>query len=205
MLKTLRFLFLIAIFGLGTYSTVLASVTAGDMAPDFKLPDSSGQERSLAEFKGRYVVLEWTNPDCPFVKKHYAPGNMQKLQMTYTSKGVAWLSMASSGPGLQGNYNAKAWRKLTKKGKAHQTAVLLDPAGTVGRLYGAQTTPHMFVINPEGKVIYSGAIDSIPSPHAKDIAQSENYVAKVLDEAMSGRAVKTPSTKAYGCSIKYAS
>jgi len=205
MLKTVRLLFLASLVGLVNPVNASAAVTAGDTAPDFKLPAASGPEVSLADFKGKYVVLEWVNPDCPFVKKHYEPGNMQKLQETYTAKGVTWLSIASSAPGLQGHYDAAAWRELTEEEKASPTEVLLDPSGTVGKLYGAQTTPHMFVINPEGKVIYAGAIDSTPSPRSADIAGSVNYVAKALDEAMSGGTVTTSATKAYGCSVKYAS
>jgi len=205
MLKKFRFLLLAAVLGLLQSAAGYAAVAAGDMAPDFQLPDAAGQERSLADFKGKYIVLEWTNPDCPFVKKYYGPGNMQQLQETYTAKGVIWLSMASSAPGLQGYYDGKAWQKLTQERKAYPTAVLLDPAGTVGKLYGAQTTPHMFVIRPDGKVIYSGAIDSTPSPHPEDITGSTNFVAQALDEAMSGREIKTALTKAYGCSVKYAS
>lgn len=205
MCKTRRLIFLAVFLGWTGLSAVFAQVIAGDTAPDFTLSDSSGQERSLADFKGSYVVLEWVNPECPFFKKYYGSGNMQRLQKIYTAKGVAWLSMASSAPGLQGHYDSEAWQKVTAEKKTHPTAVLLDPAGTVGRLYGARTTPHMFVINPEGKVIYSGAIDSTASPYPEDIAGSENYVAKALDEAMSGQVVSTPSTKSYGCSIKYAS
>lgn len=193
------------ILGSANSATIFAAVTAGDQAPAFKLPSARGDEKALADFKGSYIVLEWVNPDCPFVKKHYEPGHMQSLQENYTAKGVVWLSVASSGAGRQGHYDGEAWQKLTEEKNAHPTAVLLDSSGAVGKLYGAQTTPHMFVINPEGTVIYSGAIDSTPSPHAEDIDASVNYVAKALDEAMSGHEVSTPSTKSYGCSVKYAS
>ena len=203
-MKCIRFLSLAIIFAVLSAPLLQAAVTAGDPAPDFKLPDARGIAHSLSDFKDKYVVLEWVNPDCPFVKKHYSSGNMQKLQQTYTGKGVVWLSIASSGPGLQGYYKGKAWRKITKKEKAQPSAVLLDPAGSVGRLYGAQTTPHVFIINPTGQIIYAGAIDSTPSPHAEDIAGSVNYVAQALDEAMSGKPVSTPAVKSYGCSVKYA-
>lgn len=206
-MKTIRSLFSVFLFAsiLSAAGVSFGAVSVGDTAPNFALPDASGETKSLSDFSGKYVVLEWTNPDCPFVKKHYGEGNMQQLQERYTEKGVIWLSIASSAQGLQGYYDGPTWQKLTRDREAKPTAVLLDPSGTVGRLYGAQTTPHMFVINPEGQLIYAGAIDSTPSPHSEDIEGSENYVAKALDEALSGQPVSTPSTKAYGCSVKYAS
>lgn len=204
MIKTLRsFFVMISLLFLSTSAS--AAVVAGDKAPDFTLTDADGVGHALSDFQGKFVVLEWINHDCPFVKKHYNSGNMQALQEAYAAKDVVWLSIASSGPGLQGHYEGEDWKELTAEKKAQPSAVLLDPQGTVGRLYGAQTTPHMFVVNPEGVVIYSGAIDSTPTPHAEDIADSENYVAQALDQAMAGEKVSTPSTKAYGCPVKYAS
>ncbi len=181
-----------------------AAAVPGDSAPDFKLSDTDGRERSLAEFAGKYVVLEWTNPDCPFVKAHYDAGAMQQVQETYTAKGVVWLAVASSGPGLQGYYEAAAWKKINANHKTQATAVLLDPQGRVGKLYGVKATPHMVVINSQGAVIYAGAIDSALRPYAEDIAESKNYVAQALDEALSGHKVSIPSTKTHGCPVKYA-
>ena len=205
-MKILRslFLFFLFTFAISAGGVSFAAVAVGEAAPNFTLPDASGETKTLADYQGKYVVLEWTNPDCPFVKKYYGEGHMQQLQERYTQKGVIWLSVASSAPGLQGYYDGPAWQKLTSDHEAKPTAVLLDPSGTVGRLYGAQTTPHMFVINPDGQLVYAGASDSTPSPHSEDIEDSENYVAKALDEALSGQPVSTPSTKAYGCSVKYA-
>ncbi len=180
-----------------------AEVAVGSAAPEFTLTDSQGTSHSLADFKGKFVVLEWLNHDCPFIKKHYDSGNMQKLQKTYADKGVAWLSINSSAEGKQGNYPAEKWNEMTKAKNAAPAAVLLDGDGKVGKAYGAKTTPHMFVINPEGKLIYAGALDSTPSPDPADIPKSENYVQKALDEAMAGQEVSTPSTASYGCGVKY--
>lgn len=191
------------LFALAFGPSAFASVTTGEAAPDFTLPDISGQSRSLAAHKGSYVVLEWINHDCPFVKKHYESGNMQQLQAEYTGKGVVWYSIASSAPEKQGHYTADQWKDLNAEKKSSATGVLLDPDGTVGKLYGAQTTPHMYIIDPDGKLIYQGAIDSISSANKGDIAEADNYVKSALDEAMSGQPVSNASTKAYGCSVKY--
>lgn len=180
-----------------------AQVATGDAAPDFTLQDTSGQSRTLSANQGSYVVLEWINHDCPFVKKHYDSGNMQKIQAEETAKGVIWYSIASSAEGKQGYHTAEEWQGLSARKQSAATAVLLDPQGSVGKLYGAQTTPHMYVINPEGKLIYQGAIDSVASANPEDIARSENYVQKALREAESGNSVSNGSTKAYGCSVKY--
>jgi len=180
-----------------------ADVDLGQSAPDFTLPNCEGKQTSLSDFKGKVVVLEWTNMGCPFVKKHYSGGNMQTLQKEYTSKGVIWLSIISSAPGKQGYCTGPQAEANTKDQKASPTAVLLDPSGDVGQKYGAKTTPHMFVINPEGKVIYMGAIDSIRSTNSADCTKAENYVRQALDAALAGKAVPTPETKSYGCSVKY--
>ncbi|MGI9114433.1 MAG: thioredoxin family protein [Chthoniobacterales bacterium] len=179
------------------------SPAVGSAAPDFSLPDANGKTHSLADFKGKYVVLEWFNPECPFVKKHYGSGNMQKLQGDYTSKGVVWLTIDSNAPGAEGNISAEQAREVMKKWNTKQTALLLDPEGKAGRSYGAHNTPHMFVINPEGKVIYEGAIDSKASPNPADIPNSTNYVKVALDESMSGKPVSNATTRPYGCSVKY--
>lgn len=176
---------------------------AGTLAPAFALADTKGVTNTLAAAKGKYVVLEWINHDCPFVKKHYDSGNMQKLQQTYKDKGVVWYSICSSSPGSQGHYPAAKWNEMTEKVKAVPTAVLLDPDGKVGRLYGAKTTPHMFVIDPEGKVIYRGAIDDKPSTKPEDVATAKNYVTMALDAALAGKPVEMAATQPYGCSVKY--
>lgn len=179
------------------------SPAVGAAAPQFSLPDASGATHSLSEFKGKYVVLEWFNPECPFVKKHYGSGNMQRLQSEYTGKGVVWLSIDSSAPGAEGNLTGEQAQKVMKSWNTKQTALLLDPEGKVGKSYGARNTPHMFVINPEGKVIYEGAIDSKATPNPDDIGSATNYVKAALDESMSGKQVANANTRPYGCSVKY--
>ena len=175
----------------------------GGAAPDFSLTDAKGKTHSLAQYRGKYVVLEWFNPECPFVKKHYGSGNMQKLQEEYTSKGVAWLTIDSNAPGTEGNLSADAASKVTTGWKTQQTALLLDPEGRAGRAYGAKNTPNMVVINPQGKIVYEGAIDSKATPNPADIPNSTNYVKVALDESLAGKPVTTPTTKPYGCSVKY--
>lgn len=181
-----------------------ASPKLGAPAPDFTLSDTHGKELSLSDFKGKIVVLEWTNYNCPFVKKFYEPGEMQKLQKEITGEGVVWLSIASTNPDHK---DYKTPDVLNAYGKDHHvaaTAVLMDSDGKVGRLYGAKTTPHMYVIDAEGKLAYAGAIDSIKSPKSADIAKAENHVVKAVEEVRAGKPVSTPGTKAYGCSVKYA-
>ena len=175
----------------------------GSAAPDFSLTDAKGQTHSLAQYKGKYVVLEWFNPECPFVKKHYGGGNMQKLQAEYTGKGVVWLSIDSSAPGMEGSLTPEQAQKTMSEWKTKQTALLLDPEGKAGRAYGAKNTPDMIVINPEGKIVYEGAIDSKATPNPADIPISTNYVKVALDESMAGKSVSTATTKPYGCSVKY--
>ncbi len=177
----------------------------GATAPEFSLPDSKGETHSLTQYKGKYVVLEWFNPECPFVKKHYGSGNMQKLQEEYTSKGVVWLTIDSNAPGTEGNITPEQAQKIMRSWKTHQTALLLDPESKVARSYGAKNTPDMIVINPEGKIVYEGAIDSKPTPNPSDIPSSTNYVKAALDESLAGKPVSNPSIKPYGCSVKYKS
>lgn len=179
------------------------SPSVGSAAPEFAAPDSKGKTHSLSQYKGKYVVLEWFNPECPFVKKHYGGGNMQKLQEELSGKGVVWLSVDSSAPGKEGSLTAEQAEKKIAEWKMHSTALLLDQDGKVGKSYGAKNTPQMFVINPEGKVIYTGAIDSKASPNPADISSSTNYVRVALDESMAGKPVSTTQTKPYGCSVKY--
>ena len=180
-----------------------AAPKIGDPAPAFALTGSDGKPYALADFKGKYVVLEWTNHDCPFVKKHYKSGNMQAQQKELTGKGAVWLSIVSSAPGKQGHVDAAGANALTKSRGAAPTAVLLDPAGDVGHKYEAKTTPHMYIVAPDGKLIYMGGIDSVPSSDADDIAGATPYVKVALAEAMSGKPVSNASTKPYGCSVKY--
>lgn len=187
--------------GTATASVVAASIDKA--APDFALAGIDGKTYKLSDFKGKYVVLEWNNLDCPFVKKHYGSGNMQALQKKYTDKGVVWLTICSSAEGKQGYYEAAALQEMTKERKLSSTAYLRDADGTVGKLYGAKTTPNMFVVNPEGTLIYAGAIDDKPSPDPNDIPGATNYVAACLDASMAGKAVATKTTVSYGCGVKY--
>jgi peroxiredoxin len=184
-------------------TSLFADATVGKPAPDFTLPATDGQTYHLSDFKGKFVVLEWYNPECPFVKKHYGSGNMQKLQGDYLHKGVIWLSINSAAVGKEGYLTKDQAIKDRIDRKSRSTATLLDPDGKVGQSYGAKTTPHMFVIDAKGNVVYAGAIDSKNSADPADIAQSKNYVAAALDEAMTGKPVATPSTPPYGCSVKY--
>ena len=188
---------------LGLAVSAMAAVEVGQPAPDFTLTDTSGTSHKLSDSKGKFVVLEWVNPDCPFVLKHYGSKNMQNLQAEYTGKGVVWLSINSSAEGKQGNYSPEEHARLTKEKGASPTAFLLDPKGDVGHLYGAQTTPHMFIIDPKGTLIYQGAIDNISTPDPAAIPTSVNYVRQALDEALSGKPVSVAATKSYGCSVKY--
>ena len=175
----------------------------GSAAPDFSVTDSNGKTQTVSQYKGKTVVLEWFNPGCPFVVKHYGSGNMQKLQEEFTGKGIVWLTIDSSAPGEQGHLTADQAKAKMAEWKMKPTALLLDPDGKAGHTYGAKNTPHMFVINPEGKVIYQGAIDDKPSSKPEDIATSTNYVKVALDESMAGKTVSNASTKPYGCSVKY--
>ena len=182
---------------------VAESPPAGTTAPDFSLADSTGKTQSVSQYRGKYVVLEWFNPDCPFVKKHYGSGNMQKLQEEFTGKGVVWLTVNSSAPWKQGHLTAEQANAKIADTKAKATALVLDPDGKAGQAYGAKTTPHMFVINPEGKIVYQGAIDSKAGDNPAAIASSTNYVKVALEESMAGKPVSIANTKPYGCSVKY--
>src|SRR5438477_12289191 len=180
-----------------------AAALVGQPAPDFTEEDTSGASQALSAYKGKFVVLEWVNFECPFVGKHYRSGHMQKLQKEYTARGVVWLSVNSSAPGTQGHYTSDKVDALIKEKGAAPTAYLLDTGGTLGRAYGAKTTPHMFVIDPRGTLIYAGGIDDTPSTDTADIATAKNYVQAALDEALAGKPVSTPSSQSYGCSVKY--
>ncbi len=183
---------------------VASAAKPGDAAPDFTVADSNGKMHKLSDYKGKFVVLEWHNQGCPYVKKHYGSGNMQKLQKEWKAKGVVWLTIISSAPGKQGFVSAQEENAYIKQSDASPSAALLDPNGDVGRLYSAKTTPHMFVIDPKGTVVYNGAIDDKPTADPNDLNGATNYLSAALTEATAGKPVSTPATKPYGCSVKYA-
>ena len=183
-------------------STLAARV--GEPAPNFTATDSNGKTHSLSSYRGKFVVLEWHNQGCPYTQKHYDSGNMERLQKEWTQKGVVWFTVISSAPGAQGYVTAEQENVYMRRMNAAPTAALLDPTGDLGHLYGAKTTPHMFIINPDGVLIYDGAIDDKPTPDQADIPTSTNYVSLALSEAMAGKPVSTPTSRPYGCSVKYA-
>jgi len=176
----------------------------GSPAPAFSATATTGKTVSLADFTGKIVVLEWTNHECPYVRKHYESGNMQALQREAMGQGVTWLTIISSAPGEQGSVTASQADELTKTRDAAPTAVLLDPTGVVGKMYGATNTPHMYVIDKAGVLQYAGAIDDRPSTRKSDIPGAQNYVRAALASVAAGQPVKTPITRAYGCTVKYA-
>lgn len=184
-------------------TNIYAQVQIDSEAPKFTLTDSNGKEHSLVDFSGKYVVLEWINFDCPFVKKHYNSKNMQKLQKEFTDQDVVWLLICSSAEGKQGHFDNDEINKRLGEAGANATAYLVDEDGTVGKKYGAKTTPHMFIINPEGNLIYAGAIDDKPSTKVEDIDGAVNYVREALNSAFGGKEVEVKTSAAYGCSVKY--
>ena len=192
----------LAVLAASTQQSQAATAAVGQAAPDFTATDALGKSHKLSDFKGKHVVLEWTNPGCPFVVKHYS-GNMQALQAEYIAKGVVWLSINSTASDA-GDYlppaKLMAWRNDKK---AVATAMLMDESGRIGQLYGAKTTPHMVIISPQGVLVYAGAIDSIPSARVDDIKTATNDVRQGLNEALGGKPLSTSSTRAYGCSVKY--
>ena len=188
--------------GFGVTQAHAATATVGQAAPDFTALDALGKTHKLSDFKGKHVVLEWTNPGCPFVVKHYG-GNMQALQAEFTAKGVVWLSVNSTVKESR-DYLAPAQLMAWKaEKKASASAVLMDESGRIGQLYSAKTTPHMYIVSPQGVLVYAGAIDSVPSARADDIKLATNYIRQGLNEAMNGKDITTPTTRAYGCFIKY--
>jgi len=193
MLKTMTLMTMIAVAGTAAASS---GVDVGDTAPAFTLKDTSGADVSLADFDGKVVVLEWTNPDCPFVKRHYKEGTMKDLSSAYSDNGVVWLTVNST------NYMDAEANAAFAKNEGITWPVLVDQDGSVGHAYGAATTPHMFVIDATGTVVYEGAIDDDPRGNM-DAGARTNYVAQALDELAAGEAVSTPETKPYGCSVKY--
>ncbi len=181
------------------------TATIGQTAPNFTLEGSDGKQHSLADYKGKFIVLEWTNPQCPFVHKFYDSGAMQKLQKKETAKGVVWLRINSSAAGHEGAQTVSDLASYISSNHVEATASLIDPDGKVGHMYGARTTPHMFVIDAKGALVYAGGIDDKPSPDAADIPKAKNYVTAALKEAMAGKPVSTPTAQPYGCSVKYVS
>ena len=179
------------------------ALTPGSQAPAFKGTDSNGKTHVLSQYRGKYVVLEWANKGCPYDQKHYLSGSMEALQKQWTAKGVIWLSVVSSAPGEQGFMTAAEENQYLRTMKASPTAALLDPEGTIGRLYEAKTTPHMFVIDPDGKLIYQGAIDDKPTTDQADLKGARNYLNDALGAAMAGKPVPVSTTRPYGCSVKY--
>ena len=180
-----------------------APLKIGDKAPDFALKNALGETVSLSDYQGKIVVFESVNYNCPFVKKFYGSGKMQAWQKEYAEKGVIWLSVASSAPNKSGYYEGKELLKVIEQNNANPSLYLVDASGKVGRAYGAKATPHFFILNPQQKLIYQGAIDSIRSTSSKDINKAKNYVKLALNSALSGQTVATPETKAYGCRVKY--
>ncbi|AMO23491.1 thioredoxin family protein [Ramlibacter solisilvae] len=196
---------LLALTALACLPAAQAAPAVGQAAPDFTLKDTTGRTVKLSDYRGKYVVLEWTNPGCPYVKKHYNSSNMQATQQDAIGKGAVWLSINST--------NETAWDYMEpgkfvawqQEKKARPTATLMDEEGTVGRAYGARTTPHMYIVDPQGGLVYAGGIDSIPSSSPDDIPKAVNYVKQGLGEAMAGKPVSQATTRPYGCSIKYKS
>ena len=181
-----------------------AAAKVGEAAPAFTALASTGRSVSLASYRSKIVVLEWSNHECPYVRKHYETGNMQALQKEATGQGVVWLTVISSAPGEQGYVSPAQANELTTSRGAAPTAVLLDPKGTVGRLYGATNTPHMYVIDPAGLLRYAGAIDDRPTTRTSDVQGAHNYVRAALHAVAAGQPVEAPVTHAYGCTVKYA-
>ena len=175
----------------------------GDHVPDFTATDSNGEVHKLSDYQGKFVVLEWTNRGCPYTQKHYNSGNMQRLQREWTSRGVIWLTVISSAPGKQGYATGSEENAYLKQVNGAPTAVLLDPTGALGHLYDAKTSPHMFIVNAQGILIYNGAIDDRPTTDVADVPTARNYVSLALEEATSGKPVSNPTTRPYGCSVKY--
>ncbi len=178
-------------------------VSHAGQAPGIKLSDENGKVHQLSDYRGKTVVLEWFNEGCPFVRKHYDSGSMQKLQKQYTDQGIVWLTISSSAKGKQGYFTADAAKASREKEKASMTAILLDSDGKVGKLYGAKTTPHLFIIGSKGEMLYQGAIDDQPSTETEDLAKAKNYVDQALQEILAHKGVSVSKTPPYGCSVKY--
>jgi alkyl hydroperoxide reductase subunit AhpC len=193
---------MMAVVLLGSASLAFAA-KVGAPAPDFTGTSSTAEAISLAQYQGKYVVLQWHNKDCPYVQAHYGSGNMQKLQKEWTDKGIIWLTIISSAAGKQGYVDARGAEADVGATGAAPTATILDPAGTIGRAYRARTTPHMFIIDPQGKLIYDGAIDNHVTTSKANVGGSINYVSLGLTEAMAGKPLSHPTSRPYGCTVKY--
>jgi hypothetical protein len=191
-------------FALILFTLPALALIPGTLAPDFRGTDSTGAQHTLSQYRGKYVVLEWANQGCPYDRKHYLSGSMEALQKEWTAKGIIWLSVISSAPGEQGYVTPAEENTYLKTMHAAPTAALLDPEGAIGRLYEAKTTPHIFVIDPTGKLIYQGAIDNKPTTEQEDLKGADNYLNDALNAAMSGKPIQVASTRPYGCSVKYA-
>jgi alkyl hydroperoxide reductase subunit AhpC len=202
MKRSILFAMLVALV-LCTLPSLIWATRVGDAAPEFTASASNGKTYRLSDYRGKYVVLEWHNNGCPYVGKHYNSGNMQRLQKQWTARGVVWFTILSSAPGKQGYVTASEENDYLAKMQAAPTAALLDPAGEIGHLYEAKTSPQMVVINPQGVEIYSGAIDDKPTTDVEDVVNATNYVSLALEQAMAGKQVQTPATRPYGCSVKY--
>ena len=202
-MKRTNFYLILAALVLCAVPVLFAAAKVGDSAPDFTATASNGKTFRLADYRGKYVVLEWHNNGCPYVGKHYRSGNMQRLQKEWTAKGVVWFTILSSAPGQQGYVTAGEENSYLAKMQAAPTAALLDPSGEIGHLYDAKTSPQMVVINPQGVVIYDGAIDDKPTTDLSDIQGATNYVSLALQQSMAGKEVQTSATRPYGCSVKY--
>jgi hypothetical protein len=202
-MKRTNFYLMLAALVLCAVPALFAAAKVGDSAPDFTATASNGKTFRLADYRGKYVVLEWHNNGCPYVGKHYRSGNMQRLQKEWTAKGVVWFTILSSAPGQQGYVTAGEENSYLAKMQAAPTAALLDPSGDIGHLYDAKTSPQMVVINPQGVVIYDGAIDDKPTTDLSDIQGATNYVSLALEQSIAGKQVQTSATRPYGCSVKY--
>jgi peroxiredoxin len=196
-------LVVLGLAGAAAWAVAVEGPRVGSAAPDFVGTDSNGKSVALKDLRGRIVILEWSNNQCPFVGKHYRSGNMQALQKEATKQGIVWLTVLSSAPGEQGNVTAAEANELTRSRGAAPTAVILDPSGTIGHAYGARTTPHMFIIDKTGTLVYMGGIDDKPTTDVADIATAKNYVQLALTAVIAGTPVQDPVTRPYGCSVKY--
>lgn len=204
-MKTITTLLQMAALSAALFIGAQAAPQVGQPAPDFTLTDHHGNRHSLADYKGKTVVLEWVNPECPIVQKHYnKSGNIPALQKAATADGVVWLQINSGYSGAQGDYDAAQVDAWMKNQRVASTAYLRDPEGKVGKLYDARTTPHLFIVNPQGSLVYAGGIDDIRSGDPDDIAKANNYVKAALADLKSGKPVATATSKPYGCAVKYA-
>lgn len=198
------FLTALAAVAIFAAAPAFAAPEIGKPAPDFTAKDIDGKDFKLSDHKGKTIVLEWSNHECPYVVKHYGSGNMQKTQKTALEQGAEWVTIVSSAPGRQGNVSAEESKKIATDAGASFTAKIMDESGAIGKAYDAKTTPHMFVIDKEGTLAYAGAIDDDPSPRPESVQTAKNYVLAALSDLAAGTPVQTPSSQSYGCAVKYA-